>query len=141
MNIAIDLQDGVRLAHFVEMFLLSAQRLTWGETTEDSARQGPKHQVFTPTRDRPLSKQLKVPCVGRAQKIHNVQITLDALQSISRLVAVHDHVKAEDMVDGHREKVYFFYGHWSEDRLEFMSIWGSFRAKLRRQTVKVLQPA
>ena len=108
MNIATDLRDGVRLAHFVEMFLLlSAQRLTWHETSEDSARQGPQHQVSTPTRDRPLSRQLKVPCVGRAQKIYNVQITLDALQSISGLIAVHDHVKAEDIVDGHCEKSIF----------------------------------
>ena len=63
-NIATDLRDGVRLAHFVEMFLLSAQGLTPHEASEDSAWQGHKHQVFTPTRDRPLSKQLKVPCVG-----------------------------------------------------------------------------
>ena len=63
-NIATDLRDGVRLAHFVEMFPLSAQGQTPHEASEGSAWQGHKHQVFTPTRDRPLSKQLKVPCVG-----------------------------------------------------------------------------
>ena len=102
-NIATDLRDGVRLAHFVEMLLVSAQRHTPHEASENSA----VHQVFTPTSDRPLSKHLKLPCVGRAQKIYNVQITLDALQSISRLVAVCDKVKAEDIVDGHRERSMF----------------------------------
>lgn len=106
VNIATDLRDGVRLAHFVEMFLLSAQRLTPQESS-GSALPGPKHQVFSPTCDRPLSKQLKVPCIGRAQKIYNVQITLDALQSFSGLAAVRDEIKAEDIVDGHREKSIF----------------------------------
>ena len=106
VNIAIDLRDGVRLARFVEIFLLSAQRLTPQETSR-SALPGPKNHVFSLTCDRPLSKQLKVPCVGRAQKIYNVQITLDALQSFSGLEAVRDKIKAEDIVDGHREKSIF----------------------------------
>ncbi|CAF9921713.1 MAG: hypothetical protein HETSPECPRED_004602 [Heterodermia speciosa] len=107
MNIATDLRDGVRLAHFVEMFLLSAQRQTSQETLENSTLQGSKHQAFTPTSDRLLSKQLKVSCEGQAQKIYNVQITLDALQSISGLVATREKVKAEDIVYGHREKSRF----------------------------------
>ena len=104
VNIATDLRDGVRLAYFVEMVVLPAQRMTSHEASEDSAPQGTQHQVFMPSHERPLSKQLKVPCVGRAQKIYNVQITLDALQNISGLVAVRNKVKAEDIVDGHREK-------------------------------------
>lgn len=81
-NLAVDLRDGVRLTRLVE-HLLSSQ--TTGEE-----------------KDWPLSAHLKFPCMSRATKLHNVQIALDALKGVSKELV--GDVKAEDIVDGFREK-------------------------------------
>ncbi|RAL09694.1 putative calmodulin-binding protein Sha1 [Aspergillus homomorphus CBS 101889] len=86
-NIAVDLRDGVKLARLVELLVLKPA--TPGEVGDQKW---------------PLSNRLKFPCVGRAVKLFNVQITLDTLRSIDETRQLVHMVRAEDIVDGHREK-------------------------------------
>ena len=106
-NLAIDLRDGVRLTHLVELLLyppatLQAQKedvtitMPTGETLTSAFDQGGESWV--------LSQHLKFPCLGRVQKMYNVQITLSALQGVKGIEHVLDGLKAEDIIDGHREK-------------------------------------
>ncbi|KAM9824658.1 abnormal spindle-like microcephaly-associated protein [Neosynchiropus ocellatus] len=77
-NLAVDLRCGVRLARVVELLL---------------------HQWT-------LSSKLRLPVVSRLQKVHNVDVTLQLLQSHGvQLKDEHGSViTAKDVVDGHREK-------------------------------------
>ncbi|GAB1214886.1 hypothetical protein ATERTT37_004065 [Aspergillus terreus] len=82
-NLAVDMRDGVRLTRLVELLLHS-----------------PSADLDSQL---PLSKRLKFPCLSRAVKLFNIQIALEALCSTPyRNLA--DHLRAEDVVDGHREK-------------------------------------
>jgi abnormal spindle-like microcephaly-associated protein len=52
-----------------------------------------------------LSQHLKMPCLGRVQKVHNVQVAISALRDHGRREdGAASGVTAEDIVDGHREK-------------------------------------
>ncbi|CAH0750960.1 unnamed protein product [Diatraea saccharalis] len=73
-NIAIDLRDGVRLSKVMEIILM---------------KNGLLHQ-------------LRTPAISRLQKIHNVQVALNALKE-ANFVIVGD-ITAHDIADGHREK-------------------------------------
>ncbi|KAL9627666.1 MAG: hypothetical protein Q9164_007534 [Protoblastenia rupestris] len=84
-NLAVDLRDGVRLTRLVEHLLYPAPSQAAGEE-----------------KDWPLSTHLKFPCLGRATKLYNIQIALDALKDASKEVV--EDIKAEDIVDGFREK-------------------------------------
>ncbi|XP_053718819.1 abnormal spindle-like microcephaly-associated protein isoform X2 [Synchiropus splendidus] len=77
-NLAVDLRCGVRLARVMELLL---------------------HQWT-------LSSKLRLPVVSRLQKVHNVDVTLQLLQSHGvQLKDEHGSViTAKDVVDGHREK-------------------------------------
>ncbi|RMY61929.1 hypothetical protein D0865_00730 [Hortaea werneckii] len=113
-NIAVDLRDGIFLTRLVEVLVFSAQQKAVerdqdatitialpDSTTLESA-------LFTPdgsASSRLLSQHLKMPCIGKAQKVHNLQVAIGALQSHAPLlgVAIQD-ITAEEVVDGHREK-------------------------------------
>ncbi|KAL5356388.1 hypothetical protein BJX96DRAFT_105492 [Aspergillus floccosus] len=82
-NLAVDMRDGVRLTRIVELLLYS-----------------PPADLNSQL---PLSKQLKFPCLSRAVKLFNIQIALNALRSTPSRELV-DRLRAEDIVDGHREK-------------------------------------
>ncbi len=84
-NLAVDLRDGIRLTRLVEHL---------HPTSSQAAGEEEK--------DWPLSARLKFPCLGRATKLHNVQIALDALRGVSEELV--GEVKAEDIVDGFRER-------------------------------------
>lgn len=84
-NLAVDLRDGVRLTRLVEHLLFQTSTQAAGEE-----------------KDWPLSAQLKFPCLGRATKLYNVQLALDALAGVSKELV--DDIQAEDIVDGFREK-------------------------------------
>ena len=84
-NLAVDLRDGVRLTRLVEHLLYPTSCLAAGEE-----------------KDWPLSAHLKFPCLGRATKLYNVQIALDALKGVSEELV--EGMRAEDVVDGFREK-------------------------------------
>ncbi|RVX75898.1 hypothetical protein B0A52_00255 [Exophiala mesophila] len=109
-NIAVDLRDGVRLTRLVEILLYpSASRLDEdrqdpNSTTTVVLPSGESLSLTEGQRDWPLSQHLKFPCIGRATKLYNVQIALSALQGVKGVSdLVHD-IKADDLVDGFREK-------------------------------------
>lgn len=109
-NIAIDLRDGVILTRLVELLLYPPPSLV--------ARQEDTVTISLPTGDTltsafnftaneswVLSQHLKVPSIGRAQKLYNVQVALAALNGVRGIpLNVVGGIKAEDIVDGHREK-------------------------------------
>nr|KAF6276382.1 hypothetical protein mPipKuh1_001099 [Pipistrellus kuhlii] len=77
-NLAVDLQCGARLVRAVELLTRN-----WG-----------------------LSRQLRMPAISRLQKVHNVDLALQALRA--RGVSLQDEqgsaILAKDIVDRHREK-------------------------------------
>ncbi|CAH2106556.1 unnamed protein product [Euphydryas editha] len=73
-NIAVDIRDGVRLTKVMEIILM---------------KNG-------------LLNQLRTPAISRLQKIHNVQVALNALKE-ANFIIVGD-ISATDIADGHREK-------------------------------------
>jgi abnormal spindle-like microcephaly-associated protein len=109
-NIAIDLRDGVILSRLVELLLYTPSTLlSQGEETITVTM--PSGEVLTSTFDSHdkeswvLSQHLKYPSIGRAQKLYNVQVALSALTGVRGIpVQAVDGVRAEDIVDGHREK-------------------------------------
>lgn len=73
-NIALDIRDGVRLTKVMEIILM---------------KNG-------------LLNQLRTPPISRLQKIHNVQVALNALKEANFVIA--GDIAAVDIADGHREK-------------------------------------
>ncbi|KAM3964561.1 microtubule assembly factor abnormal spindle [Aphomia sociella] len=73
-NIALDIRDGVRLTKVMEIILM---------------KNG-------------LLNQLRTPAISRLQKIHNVQVALNALKDVN--FVIHGDIAANDIADGHREK-------------------------------------
>ncbi|CAG9584485.1 unnamed protein product [Danaus chrysippus] len=73
-NIAIDIRDGVRLTKVMEIILM---------------KNGLLHQ-------------LRTPAISRLQKIHNVQVALNALKEADFVIL--GDITATDIADGHREK-------------------------------------
>ena len=96
-NLAIEFRDGVRLARLVELFLCSLG-------SPDSATRTMPTIALEAGQSCFLSQDLKFPCAVRAQKIGNVQIALDALRAVDGVDQIVGDVKAEDIVDGHRER-------------------------------------
>lgn len=73
-NIALDIRDGVRLTKVMEIILMKSG----------------------------LLNQLRTPAISRLQKIHNVQVALNALKE-ANFIIVGD-ITSNDIADGHREK-------------------------------------
>lgn len=73
-NIAVDIRDGVRLTKVMEIILI---------------KNG-------------LLNQLRTPAISRLQKIHNVQLALNALKEAN--FTIDGDITANDIADGHREK-------------------------------------
>ncbi|KAK1005855.1 hypothetical protein LTR54_007145 [Friedmanniomyces endolithicus] len=113
-NIATDLRDGIFLTRIVEMLLFSAKgvRQVGDDYTDEATMtlQLPDATVIQSVlytddgspQHRPLSQHLKMPCLGRAQKMYNVGIALSVLAEHNQHGKVD--VTADDIVDGHREK-------------------------------------
>lgn len=107
-NLAADLRDGVLLTRLVELLLYPPVSLA---LQKDVTVTMPTGEVLTScfhVDDKDswiLSQHLKFPCIGRAQKLYNVQVALSALEGVRGVagLAIKD-VTAEDIVDGHREK-------------------------------------
>ncbi|PIK43592.1 putative abnormal spindle-like microcephaly-associated protein-like isoform X1 [Apostichopus japonicus] len=74
LNLAKDLRDGIRLVRVTELL----------------------------TKNWLLSHELRCPAISRLQKVHNVQVALDALTSSAESSV--GGVEAKAIVDGHREK-------------------------------------
>ncbi|KAK3110484.1 hypothetical protein LTR53_015176, partial [Teratosphaeriaceae sp. CCFEE 6253] len=117
-NIATDLRDGVFLTRLVEILLYSSQRRANEAPCEGTGEPSMTLQLPDATilesalygrnglpRPRLLSQHLKMPCLGRAQKVYNVQVALCALIEHGGHAATFvNNITADDVVDGHREK-------------------------------------
>lgn len=110
-NLAVDLRNGVLLTRFVELLLYppSSLRAEPDQTITLALPDGETlTSILSPGQEETwaLSQHLKFPSIGRAQKLHNVQIALSALQGVNRglAAAAIEAIKPEDIVDGHREK-------------------------------------
>ena len=105
-NIAVDLRDGVRLTRIVEILFFSPQhaRSDNKDLTEVTLQTGEILSCIGDETDMPLSKHLKYPCASRAAKLYNAQIALSALSSIAGSYSLLGDIRAEDVVDGYREK-------------------------------------
>ena len=104
-NIAVDLRDGVRLTRIVEvLFFTRSHSRCDGDQTEVTLNTGEALSLLGDHADVPLSAHLRYPCVSRAAKLHNVQIALSALESVKGSKPVIGNVRAEDIVDGYRER-------------------------------------
>jgi abnormal spindle-like microcephaly-associated protein len=103
-NIAVDFRDGVRLTKIVEILFYSSglvRNSVEGQVTSSSVE---KLSLGADERDLPLSGHLKYPCISRAAKTYNVQIALSALSSVKEGRVIIGEIRAEDIVDGYREK-------------------------------------
>lgn len=105
-NIAVDLRDGIRLTRIVEVLFFTSEHAQPDveDQTEVTLSTGEALSLLGDERDLPLSKHLKYPCISRAAKVYNVQIALSALRSVRGSGTMVQALRAEDIVDGYREK-------------------------------------
>ncbi|CEJ54065.1 hypothetical protein PMG11_00389 [Penicillium brasilianum] len=103
-NIAVDFRDGVRLTKIVEILLYTSERVRNGLEGRVTLSSGEILSLGGDERDLPLSGHLKYPCISRAAKTYNVQIALSALRSVKEGRVIIGEIRAEDIVDGYREK-------------------------------------
>ena len=117
-NLATDLRDGVKLTRLVELMLFDKHYMSSFSSTTNAHIADNTMTFSLPTGDMLtstwthdpasewiLSQHLKFPCLGRTQKIYNVQIALSALATLGGAAAkAAEGITAEDIVDGHRER-------------------------------------
>ncbi|KAM0799380.1 hypothetical protein BDR22DRAFT_336320 [Usnea florida] len=96
-NLAIDFRDGVRLSRLVELLLCSLGSPNYATRTTPTIVLEAGQSCF-------LSQHLIFPCAVRAQQIGNVQVALDTLRAVDGVDQIVGDLKAEDIVDGHRER-------------------------------------
>ncbi|KAK6443631.1 hypothetical protein LTR95_000458 [Oleoguttula sp. CCFEE 5521] len=115
-NIAIDLRDGIFFTRLVEILLFPRATMS-NESGADTPGDDMTFTLSDATvllasadnkpsegQARPLSQHLKMPCLGHAQKVYNVDIALSALRTHSRTRdLVPEHISTATVVDGHRE--------------------------------------
>jgi abnormal spindle-like microcephaly-associated protein len=138
-NLATDMRDGVRLTRLVELLLYPPSSLL---RERDITVTMPTGDILTTASNHTdswvLSHHLKFPCAGRSQKVYNVQVALAALQGVSGGTANHGGVKAEEIVDGHREKtVGLLWGLVSKWGLGTLVDWKELRKEVRRLQVRL----
>lgn len=109
-NLAVDLRDGIQLARLAEMLMFchQCQRCDHNFAADASVtiqlpdltllESIPRGERYP----RILSQHLKMPCLGRAQKVYNVQVALSAIGAHGSCDVIG--ITANDIVDGHREK-------------------------------------
>lgn len=138
-NLAADLRDGVKLTRLVEKLLYpSASRLliqaTDGDaTTTITMPTGEILLLMQGEQEWPLSQHLKVPCLGRATKLYNVRIALNALAQIAGVGKMVEDIEADDIVDGYREKtVVLLWGLTSKWGLGSLIDWTDLKHEIRR---------
>ncbi|KIW00376.1 uncharacterized protein PV09_08086 [Verruconis gallopava] len=116
-NLATDLRDGVKLTRLVELMLFDKHIMAASSEASHNFPDNtmtlslPSGDMLTsqwikdPAAEWILSQHLKFPCIGRPQKIYNVQIALSALSSLGGAAAkAAEGISADDIVDGHRER-------------------------------------
>lgn len=114
-NLAVDLRDGIMLTKLVELLLYRTPSEVWehqGATEDTVTIVMPDATVLESAlygddgsqQRRILVQHLKMPCLGHAQKIYNVDIALQALASHPRTAGtIAENITTESIVNGHRE--------------------------------------
>ena len=126
-NLAVDLRDGVRLTRMVE-FLLPVGNSCLSEGGREQHKQLQQDWPW-----QPLSQQLKLPCLGRATKLHNVQVALNALHGIPGMSTLMQDITAEDIVNGFREKtVKLLWGLTNKWSLGGLVDWADMEREIKR---------
>ncbi|PIG83818.1 calmodulin-binding protein Sha1 [Aspergillus arachidicola] len=121
-NLAVDMRDGVRLTRIVELLLYPTDL-----SLADGERLGP------------LSQGLKLPCLSRTVKLFNVRIALDALACSKSSYKLVRRIRAEDIVDGHREKtITLLWGLVSQWSLAGLVDWDELRKEIDRLKQKAV---
>ncbi len=138
-NIAVDLRDGVCLTRMVELLLYpsASASLEYEHdvdlTTTVLLPTGDLLSLIDGEREWPLSQHLKLPCYGRATKLYNVQVGLSALQGVKGMAPLVHDIKAEDVVDGFREKtVKLVWAVTSRWGLSNLVDWDDLRREIKR---------
>ncbi|RMJ22158.1 Calmodulin-binding protein Sha1 [Aspergillus sp. HF37] len=144
-NLAVDLRDGVRLTRIVELLLypssltLNGQQHDQGSPATVSLPDGERLSLSGEDGNYPLSQHLKFPCMKRAVKLFNVRIALGVLYSTKSTRAIVNDVRAEDIVDGHREKtIAVLWGLVSKWGLAELVDWDDVRGEIGRLQRKVM---
>ena len=122
-SLALDMRDGVRLTRIVELLIYHSTILS--SVREDLTNDMQTDLVLTWEGHEkitwPLSQHLILPCSGRAQRLHNVQVALGALSGVRDFSALLQDLTADHIVDGHREKtvslLYNLIGRWGLESL------------------------
>ena len=114
-NLAVNLRDGIMLTRLVELLLYHTSSNVWNrlDTADDTVTivlpdatvlQSALYAEDGSQRSRVLVQHLKMPCIGHAQKMYNVDIALQALAGHHRTAdLIGANISAETIVDGHRE--------------------------------------
>ena len=143
-NLAVDLRDGIIVTRLVELllypsasFLLEHQH-DRDETATLAMPTGEVLSLVQGEHDWPLSQHSKFPCISRATKLFNVQIALSALSGVRGIGVIAQDVRAEDIVDGYREKtialLWGLVGKWG---LGGLLDWDDVRKEIRRLNLKM----
>ena len=143
-NLAVDLRDGVLITRLVELllypsasFLLEHQQ-DRDETATLAMPTGEVLSLLQGEHDWPLSQHLKFPCMSRATKLFNVQIALSALSGVRGVGVIAQDIRAEDIVDGYREKtialLWGLVGKWG---LGGLLDWDDVRKEIKRLQQKL----
>ncbi|OQN98808.1 hypothetical protein B0A48_15154 [Cryoendolithus antarcticus] len=116
-NIAVDLRDGIFFTRLVEILLIprsTTSNESFADTTGDdmtftlsdaTVLLASTDNELSGEQARPLSQHLKMPCLGHAQKVYNVDIALSALRAHARTRnLVPDYITIATIVHGHREQ-------------------------------------
>ncbi|KAL3454549.1 hypothetical protein BJX65DRAFT_260775 [Aspergillus insuetus] len=101
-NLAVDLRDGIRLTRIVELLLYP-----YGARNNSSDGTLSEMRLFKNSAENshwPLCCRLKFPCLSRTVKMFNTRVALDALASNKEGKLLLNNIRAEDIVNGHREK-------------------------------------
>lgn len=142
-NLAMDLRDGILLCRLVEAVLFASRLKTADDHPDATVTLAlPDTTVLEsalytkeglPSLDI-LSQHLKMPCLGRAQKVHNIQVALSALEGEATLTGINiPDITADDIVDGHREKTLsLLWSLVSQHGLAQLVDWDELAADVRR---------
>ncbi|KAL3463354.1 hypothetical protein BJX64DRAFT_257103 [Aspergillus heterothallicus] len=103
-NLAVDLRDGIRLTRIIELLLYPSASCRQSLSSDKAPLELSLSRNSTEDFRWPLSRHLKFPCLSRTVKVFNVRLGLDALASNKEGRQFINNIRAEDIVDGHREK-------------------------------------
>ena len=145
-NMAVDLRDGILLTRLVELLVFAPKKTTNSSTDFDATvtvRMPDLTILESALFDADgsqcpmiLSQHLKMPCLGRAQKVFNAEVAISALHDHGRLGYNGLDISAEDIVDGHREKTLsLLWSLVSTHGLEQLVDFRELAADLKRTTI------